>query len=257
MGISKMSGWGKVATSLFKSSISNIIGGNTNALQPGTLIGVGESRVQIIKKLAEGGFAFVYLVKDMQTEQPLALKRLLVNDREDLKKVKEEIAFMKQIPTHKNVVRFYNAGIIEGERGSSGEVLILMEFCTGPSLYEVLDQRFKQYLAESEVLEIFSQVCESVAHLHSMSPPIAHRDLKVENVLQMGSTYKLCDFGSATTKTYLPTDSSSINYIEDEINRYTTMAYRSPEMIDLWRKQPINEKVDIWALGCLLYRLCI
>lgn len=27
-------------------------------------------------------------------------------------------------------------------------------------------------------------------------------------------------------------------------------------MVDLWRMQKIDEKVDIWALGCLLYRLC-
>jgi AP2-associated kinase len=73
-------------------------------------------------------------------------------------------------------------------------------------------------------------------------------------VLQAGNVFKLCDFGSATTKTYFPKDSSSINYIEDEINRYTTMAYRSPEMIDLWRHQLINEKVDIWVSILFLLR---
>ena len=78
----------------------------------------------------------------------------------------------------------------------------------------------------------------------------------MENVLKHGNLYKLCDFGSATTKTFLPENSSSINRIEDELNRYTTAAYRSPEMVDLWRMQFINEKVDVWALGCLLYRIC-
>ena len=32
--------------------------------------------------------------------------------------------------------------------------------------------------------------------------------------------------------------------------------YRSPEMIDLYSNQPVNECSDVWALGCMLYLLC-
>ena len=38
--------------------------------------------------------------------------------------------------------------------------------------------------------------------------------------------------------------------------RYTTLSYRSPEMVDLYSNKPISTKSDIWALGCLLYKLC-
>jgi serine/threonine protein kinase len=37
-------------------------------------------------------------------------------------------------------------------------------------------------MSESEVLSIFSDICEGVAHLHSMNPPIAHRDIKVPTI---------------------------------------------------------------------------
>jgi AP2-associated kinase len=44
--------------------------------------------------------------------------------------------------------------------------------------------------------------------------------------------------------------------VEEEIQKYTTLAYRSPEMIDLYSGKSITTKSDIWALGCLLYKLC-
>jgi len=44
--------------------------------------------------------------------------------------------------------------------------------------------------------------------------------------------------------------------VEEEIRRYTTLAYRSPEMVDLYCGKMITTKSDIWALGCLLYKLC-
>lgn len=39
-------------------------------------------------------------------------------------------------------------------------------------------------------------------------------------------------------------------------SRYTSIAYRAPEMVDLYKNLEISTKADIWALGCLLYTLC-
>lgn len=95
-----------------------------------------------------------------------------------------------------------------------------------------------------------------MARLHANNPPISHRDLKVENVL-LGEDgkWKLCDFGSASTATYLPQNERERSIAEEDINRNTTMMYRAPEMVDLYRRQPINEKVDVWALGCILFKM--
>ena len=68
--------------------------------------------------------------------------------------------------------------------------------------------------------------------------------------------YKLCDFGSSAPPRPAATTAAEGRLIEDDVQRHTTMQYRSPEMIDVYRKQPINEKADIWALGVLLYKLC-
>ena len=38
-----------------------------------------------------------------------------------------------------------------------------------------------------------------------------------------------------------------IGPVEEEIKRYTTLSYRSPEMIDLYSEKPLTAKLDIWA----------
>lgn len=121
----------------------------------------------------------------------------------------------------------------------------------------MMNRRLRERLTEAEILQIFVDVCEGVAFMHNSRPALLHRDLKVENILQSSPTsYKLCDFGSATTVSRPPTNTQEIRALEAEIGRHTTMQYRAPEMIDLYSKRPIDEKSDVWALGVLLYKLC-
>lgn len=93
--------------------------------------------------------------------------------------------------------------------------------------------------------------------LHTQSPPIQHRDLKVENVLYKtaSDSYLLCDFGSATTREYphpSALSKSQMATLDEDIQRYTTLMYRSPEMVDLYTHLPITTQSDIWMCGCRL-----
>uniref|UniRef100_A0A1A9WKZ0 Protein kinase domain-containing protein n=1 Tax=Glossina brevipalpis TaxID=37001 RepID=A0A1A9WKZ0_9MUSC len=109
---------------------------------------------------------------------------------------------------------------------------------------------------EPEVLQIFCDIVEAVSRLHYCQTPIIHRDLKVENILlNDAGNYVLCDFGSATAKILNP-QQHGVTAVEEEIQKYTTLSYRAPEMIDLYSGKNITTKADIWALGCLLYKLC-
>ncbi len=104
---------------------------------------------------------------------------------------------------------------------------------------------------------------------------MAHRDLKVENVLldDQNGTFKLCDFGSVTTKHMRPTTKQEMSLVEEgmhflvllslllsfltyfiEISKHTTLQYRAPEMIDLFLGKLISEKVDIWVKSFLILR---
>lgn len=40
---------------------------------------------------------------------------------------------------------------------------------------------------------------------------------------------------------------------EERITKYTTQMYRAPEMVDLYMRRSLDEKVDIWALGCIFF----
>jgi cyclin G-associated kinase len=69
---------------------------------------------------------------------------------------------------------------------------------------------------------------------------------------------KLVDFGSATMEKIYPTPDWSMTkrtIVEEQIAAKTTPMYRAPEMLDLWSNYPIDEHVDLWALGCLLFAL--
>ena len=67
---------------------------------------------------------------------------------------------------------------------------------------------------------------------------------------------KLCDFGSASTVAQVYETDQEMAEMEEIIERTTTPTIRPPEMCDLLLRRRIDEKVDIWGLGCLLYALC-
>ncbi|XP_060926973.1 cyclin-G-associated kinase isoform X2 [Limanda limanda] len=228
----------------------------------GQVVELGDLKLRIRRVIAEGGFAFVYEAQDMSSGKDYALKRLLSNEEEKSKEIIQEVCFMKKLSGHPNTVQFCSAASISKEESDTGqaEFLILTELCKGQLVDFIKRVEERALLSCDTVLKVFYQTCRGVQHMHKQKPPIIHRDLKIENLLISNQgTIKLCDFGSATTVSHYPDYSWSAqkrSMVEDEITRNTTPAYRTPEMIDLYSNFPINEKQDIWALGCILYLLC-
>lgn len=216
---------------------------------------VGRHQVTVEETLAEGGFAIVFLVRTNQGVR-CALKRMYVNNEHDLQVCKREIQIMRDLNGHKNIVGFLDSSITAVGGGDVWEVFILMDFCRGGQVVNLMNQRLQTGFSEQEALQIFCDTCEAVARLHQYKTPIIHRDLKVENILLHDrGHYVLCDFGSATMKFQNP-QSEGVTAVEDEIKKYTTLSYRAPEMVNLYNGKIITTKADIWAMGCLLYKLC-
>uniref|UniRef100_A0A8C4Y0B8 non-specific serine/threonine protein kinase n=1 Tax=Gopherus evgoodei TaxID=1825980 RepID=A0A8C4Y0B8_9SAUR len=221
----------------------------------GRVFHIGRYQVMVDEVLAEGGFAIVFLVRT-NNGMKCALKRMYVNNEHDLQVCKREIQIMRDLSGHKNIVGYIDSSINSVSSGDVWEVLILMDFCRGGQVVNLMNQRLQMGFTENEVLQIFCDTCEAVARLHQCKMPIIHRDLKVENILLHDrGHYVLCDFGSATNKFQNP-QTEGVNAVEEEIKKYTTLSYRAPEMVNLYSGKLITTKADIWALGCLLYKLC-
>ncbi|KAM9476147.1 AP2-associated protein kinase 1-like isoform 7-T7 [Clarias gariepinus] len=221
----------------------------------GRVFTIGRYQVTVEETVAEGGFAIVFLVRTHQGVR-CALKRMYVNNEHDLDVCKREIQIMRDLVGNKNIVGYLDSSVTAVGSGDVWEVLILMDFCRGGQVVNLMNQRLQTGFSEPEVLQIFCDTCEAVTRLHQRKIPIVHRDLKVENILLHDrGHYVLCDFGSATDRFQDP-QAVGPAVVEEEIKKYTTLSYRAPEMVNLYSGKVVSTKADIWALGCLLYKLC-
>ncbi|PIN05764.1 Non-specific serine/threonine protein kinase [Handroanthus impetiginosus] len=118
----------------------------------------------------------------------------------------------------------------------------------------------KEFYSTSDVLQIFRQLCAGLQHMHSFDPPYAHNDVKPGNVLV---TYRkgqsplatLMDFGSARpARKQIRTRSEALQ-LQEWASEHCSAPYRAPELWDCPSHADIDERTDIWSLGCTLFAI--
>lgn len=223
----------------------------------GTSLTVGSHKVNVVRFLSEGGFSKIYEVTmdpPHDGTEVGCLKQVIVPDKSGLNALRKEVDVMKTLSLAKHIVRYYDSN---AERLADGkyQVLVLMELCPNNSLLEYMNARIRTKLTEKEILKIMMDITLGLYEMHKIK--LIHRDVKIENVLiDAKHVFKLCDFGSVSVPIRPPKDQREFQLLSHDILYQTTPQYRAPEMVDLYRAQPIDEKSDIWALGCFLYKLC-
>jgi serine/threonine kinase 16 len=104
-------------------------------------------------------------------------------------------------------------------------------------------------------LSLFSGITDGVNYIHDNN--LAHRDLKPHNVLLSDDRQSavIIDFGSMTEKCITIDSIRKSQEIEDWAAQNCSMFYKAPELFSPKVGTVINEKADIWALGCILYAM--
>jgi serine/threonine protein kinase len=135
--------------------------------------------------IAEGGFSVVFLVRSNQNGKKYALKRMYVNNEQDLEACKLEIQICKTLSEHNKYILKYIDSSIQRQSSDIYEILLLTKYCKLGGVVQLMNDRLVnspiQRLTENEILKIFCDTCEAVADLHAHE--LIHRDLKIENIL--------------------------------------------------------------------------
>jgi eukaryotic-like serine/threonine-protein kinase len=211
-----------------------------SALQPGTIFG---RDFRIVRGLREGGMGAVYIVEQLSTAKPRALKVMsaefaqhpAARDRFVL-----EARAASRIESD-NVVEIVTAGVDD----ESGAPYIVMELLKGEELADVLERVGP--LPLGDVADILTQTGHAFELAHAQG--IVHRDIKPENIFLAASkrrdgsfTAKVLDFGIAKlVEDYAKTGTQPLG----------TPLYMAPEQTD--RKGKITPGTDVWALGLLAF----
>ena len=132
-------------------------------------------------------------------------------------------------------------------------VLLVSELIDGLNLEEMLfgDSEDNETLTVQtcDKMHIGKQICQAVAYLHNLKPPIVHRDIKPANVMVARATHttKLCDMGLGKLKSVQSRTQTTSQSVPG------TPSYMAPEC--LVEKQKATTQSDVWSLGCTLLEL--
>jgi eukaryotic-like serine/threonine-protein kinase len=205
-------------------------------------------RYQIERKLGEGGAGAVYLVRDRETGERLALKRLHRVDERSGARLKREFRTLADI-NHRNVIKLYDLG------REHDAWFLTMEYLEGEELLEYLavdaratvTREMRRPTADdsehtARVAAAFYQLASGVRALHRAG--VLHRDLKPSNVMVAGERVVVLDFGLAREV------GEQAATITMDGNVAGTPAYMAPEQV-LGRDW--GEANDWYAFGVMLY----
>eukprot|EP00003_Mantamonas_plastica_P029474 TRINITY_DN6986_c0_g1_i7.p1 TRINITY_DN6986_c0_g1~~TRINITY_DN6986_c0_g1_i7.p1 ORF type:complete len:262 (-),score=73.29 TRINITY_DN6986_c0_g1_i7:72-857(-) len=192
-----------------------------------------------------------------------------------------ELEMHSMVKDHPNVIPLLDSSVESVENGK--EILMLLPLYPA-SLLDCIAEQSEKYRNwdEPKLLKAFLDICEGLGEFHFHDPPLAHRDIKPGNVMvDDNDNCILVDFGSvreAKVELKNRKDVSEVGLqekeregwnidvmmmdgllqellLQDDAAKFCTMAFRAPELFNVDRSVLIDERVDIWSMGCTLYAM--
>ncbi len=214
------------------------------AARPDGLLAVGvrfAGRYDIQEVLGAGGMGVVYRAFDREVGETVALKALRPDlgelDSTLLERFRQELRLARRI-THRNVVRTYDLGEVDGT------YYITMEFVHGTTVATLI--RNAGRLATPAALTIGKQVCRALEVAHEQG--VVHRDIKPQNLLVDPSGFlKVMDFGIARLAERRAEAAPTLTAAGVVVG---TPQYMAPEQLF---GQPVDGRTDLYATGAVLF----
>ncbi|HEU4534140.1 MAG TPA: serine/threonine-protein kinase, partial [Polyangiaceae bacterium] len=206
-------------------------------------------RYRILEHLAQGGMGIIYAAEHLATEEQVALKVLwpqVLGSRAAVESFQLEAKLANRVGSE-HVVRVLDAGLDE----RTGMPFLAMELLRGATLRALVTKQGA--LSAPQTIVIARQAAKALDKAHGYVgrdgrvSPIVHRDLKPENVfvaLREGAAMvKVLDFGIAKVM-------SETTELSQEVRGTPLfMAYEQ------FTKGPITPRIDVWALGLIVFYL--
>ena len=222
------------------------------ASQPSSASHERIGRYEVLRKIATGGMAELFLAKQVGMEgfeRVVAIKRILAHlayDEEFINMFRDEARIVAKL-THPNIVQIYDLG------KSDDTYFIAMEYIPGRNLSSVAKKAraLNEKLPPAYIARCVAQACEGLHYAHTRSDmngrplKIVHRDVSPQNIIvSFEGTVKLVDFGIAKAATKIAHTRAGVLK-----GKY---AYMSPEQI---RGEEVDARSDLFAGGIVLYEL--
>lgn len=216
-------------------------------LSPGQLLA---DRYEVVRVVGEGGMGVVYACHDKAGEL-CAVKRVVLpeaNADESLAWFVAEAQALAALD-HENIVRARDFGQLR-----DGTPYLVMDLVEGVSLQQILGEAVDWKLLWSLV----DQVLSALSHAHARG--IVHGDLKPANVVVEfddagNGRARLFDFGLARRRRMeLDPRLGQRGAPSQPPSNAGTPGYMAPEQL-LGRASEISGATDLYALGCILYRV--
>ena len=222
----------------------------------------------LIKFLGKGSYGEVYLTKKDGKSELFATKKMdrqLMDQPQISKYFKNEIAILRELKYHRNIVK------LEDVKMTKKHYYLVMEYCNGGSLSDCLKKyqnKTSKPFTQEIVQFLMKQIINVMKYIHSVG--IIHRDLKLDNILvnfdseydknntnMMKSTVKIIDFGFAT---HMGNANLCYSTVGSPINMDPNILIKMNENkmgIDNGKMLGYDQKADIWSLGTLCYEMLI
>ncbi len=197
-----------------------------------------DNRYTINHQIGSGGMGTVFLAKDTETNEDVALKLLksdaVANDPGILTRFEREAEALRSL-NHPNIVK------VLGTVSEDNNHYIVMEYVSGGALNTLL--KSTKLLPVDRILKIAIELADALTRAHYLQ--IVHRDIKPANVLiAEDGTPRLTDFGVA----YIGTK-ERITQVDVAVG---TPDYMSPEALN---GQAVDARADIWSFGVMLFEM--